>query len=200
MYLQAMQAQSGPAFGVDIDVRRAAQARGSLPNIVTAPAEQLPFAQGSFDVVLLHEVIEHVDDDRRAIREAYRVLVPGGRMIIFAPNRLYPMETHGVFWRGRYHFGNIPVVNWLPDPLRDRLAPHVRAYTGRRLLRLLNGLRAKIVVHAQIYPGYDKIVARWAALGQALRWVTYILESTPLKSFGLSHFLVAEKEEDAKGA
>jgi SAM-dependent methyltransferase len=200
MYLQAIRAFSGPVYGVDIDAQRAARAHEVLPNIVVAPAEHLPFTQGSFDVVLLHEVIEHVEDDRRVIQEAHRVLAPEGRMVIFAPNRLYPLETHGVFWRGRYHFGNVPLINWLPDPLRDRFAPHVRAYTGRSLLRLLTGLSARVVVHAQIFPGYDKIAARWPALGQALRGVTYVLEKTPLRSVGLSHFLVAERRGERNGA
>jgi len=200
MYLQALRAFSERVYGVDIDAQRAVQAHQSLPYIVVAPAERLPFAQGSFDVVLLHEVIEHVEDDRRAIREAHRVLAFGGRMVIFAPNRLYPLETHGMFWRGRYHFGNIPLINWLPSPLRDRLAPHVRAYTERNLRRLLSGLPARVTVHTQIFPGYDKIATRWPALGRGLRGVTYFLERTPLRRFGLSHFLVAETRDKEKGA
>ena len=200
MYLRAIRAFGGRVYGLDIDAQRAVQAHQLLPDVVVAPAEQLPFVQGSFDVVLLHEVIEHVKDDQCAIREAHRVLAPGGRMVIFAPNRLYPLETHGVFWRGQYHFGNIPLINWLPDPLRARVAPHVRAYTGRSLLRLFTGLPTRVVVHAQIFPGYDKIAARWPTLGQTLRGVTYVLEKTPLKFCGLSHFLVVEKQENTEGA
>jgi hypothetical protein len=49
------------------------------------------------------------------------------------------------------------------------------------------------VVHTQIYPGYDKIVRRQPALGQALRRTTFFLERTPFRGLGLSHFLVAEK-------
>jgi hypothetical protein len=123
-----------------------------------------------------------------------RVTRPGGRIVVFVPNRLYPFETHGVFWRGRYRFGNAPLVNWLPTPLRDRLAPHVRAYTSRSLRRLFDGLPARIVHHTQIFPGYDNVVARRPILGQALRAFTYALERTPLRAFGLSHLLVAEKE------
>jgi hypothetical protein len=54
-------------------------------------------------------------------------------------------------------------------------------------------LPVSIVEHTQIYPGYDNVVARRAALGRVLRWATYRLEETPLRVFGLSHFLVAEK-------
>jgi hypothetical protein len=127
------------------------------------------------------------------VAEALRVLTPGGRLVIFAPNRLYPFETHGCFWRGEHRFGNIPLVNWLPNPLRRRLCPHVRAYTSRSLRRLWRGLPGKVLAHTQIYPGYDKVVARRPALGKALRKVTYALERTPLRTFGLSHLVVLER-------
>jgi SAM-dependent methyltransferase len=194
MYLQAFRATSDRVYGVDIDQERAIQARLWSPHIAVAPAEALPFVSASFEVVLLHEVIEHVGDDRWAVQEACRCLVAGGRMVIFAPNRWYPLETHGVFWRGRYRFGNIPVVNWLPDPLRNRLAPHVRAYTRRRLCRLLAGLPVRVIVHTQIFPGYDNIMTRRPRVGGALRRLTYLLEKTPLRCFGLSHLMVIEKD------
>src|SRR3989304_5032789 len=91
-----------------------------------ARAERLPYASAAFDLVLSHEVLEHVPDDRRTVEEILRVLRPGGRLVLFTPNRGYPFETHGIFWRGRYRFGNIPLGNYLPGPLRQRLAPHVR--------------------------------------------------------------------------
>jgi len=120
---------------------------------------------------------------------------PGGHIVIFVPNRLYPFETHGCYWRGTYHFGNIPLINWLPDPLRNRLAPHVRAYTVPGLRALFRGLPVRVLVHRQIYAGYDNIVARHPALGRWIRRVTYALEGTPLRFFGLSHFLVLQVTE-----
>lgn len=201
MYVRAFRTFSQDVHGVDIDEERVAEASRELPNIRVAPAERLPYPDGMFDVVLSHEVIEHVDDDRKAIVEAARVLRdpdagkgrPGGRLVVFAPNRLHPFETHGVYWRGSYHFGNIPLVNYLPDRWRGRLCPHVRAYTGRDLRQLLAGVPLRIVAHMQIYPAYDKIVARRPGLGRALRRATHSLEDTPLQVFGLSHLLIAEK-------
>ncbi len=179
--------------GIDIDYEYVAVGARTLPNLAVAAAEALPFPDGAFDVVLLHEVLEHVHDDRQAVHEAWRVLGPGGRIVIFVPNRLYPFETHGFYWRGVYRFGNIPLINYLPDPLRDQLAPHVRAYTSASLRRLFADLDHRVIIHTQIYPGYDKIVARRPALGRFLRAMTYTLERTPLRVFGLSHFLVVEK-------
>jgi SAM-dependent methyltransferase len=201
MYVRAFRRFSQDVHGVDIDGEKVAKASQELPNIWVAPAEKLPYADATFDVVLSHEVIEHVRDDRQAIAEAVRVLKEpdalegrgGGRLVVFAPNRLYPFETHGAFWGGRYHFGNIPLVNYLPDPWRNRLCPHVRAYTAAGLRRLLDGLPVAIVVHTQIFPGYDKLLQRRPRLGRTLRQLTYLLERTPLRFLGLSHFLVAEK-------
>ncbi len=193
MYVRAFRRFSDDVHGVDVDAEKVAQAGRELPNIRCAPAEALPYPNAHFDVVLLHEVIEHVTDDRQALAEAVRVLRVGGRLVVFAPNRLYPFETHGAYWGGQYHFGNVPLVNWLPGRWRDWFAPHVRAYTSGDIRRLLAGLGIRIIVHTQIYPGYDNVVARRPWLGRWLRRVTYALEGTPLRYFGLSHFVVAER-------
>jgi len=154
----------------------------------------LSFKNGTFDVILLHEVLEHVDNDVATLREARRLLAPDGRIVVFCPNRLYPFETHGIFLGKRYVFGNIPLINYLPDAVRDRLVPHARAYTHGRLRRLYRraGLRARL--HSWVFPGFDHIVARRKIVGRLLRAALYPLENTGLRIFGLSHFVVLVKE------
>ncbi|OQA47617.1 MAG: putative S-adenosylmethionine-dependent methyltransferase [Chloroflexi bacterium ADurb.Bin325] len=193
LYTEKFGQYSPNVVGVEIDAAVAAEAQRRGLSVVIAPAEELPFDAASFDVVFSHEVIEHVTDDRRAAAEMVRVLAPGGRIALFCPNRLYPFETHGHYWRGKYHFGNTPLINWLPDPLRNRLAPHVRAYTRGGIRRLFAGQPVRVVHHTVIYPGFDNIVARRPALGRALKRVLYALEHTPLRWFGLSHFIVLER-------
>ncbi|RME76228.1 MAG: class I SAM-dependent methyltransferase [Chloroflexi bacterium] len=193
MYVRALRQFTPWVVGLDIEPERVAQSAAHSPLVQVAAGENLPYPADFFDLVLSHEVIEHVADDARTVAEMVRVLKPGGRAVIFCPNRWYPFETHGHYWRGQYHFGNTPLINYLPDPLRNRLAPHVRAYTPAGLRRLLVDLPVRVVLHTQIFPGYDNIVARRPALGRVLRRMTYALEKTPLRVLGLSHFLVLEK-------
>jgi SAM-dependent methyltransferase len=193
MYVGALRRFTPHVYGLDIELERVIEARQASPLVNVAAAEELPYPTAAFDLVLSHEVLEHVADDALAAQEMVRVLKPGGRAVIFAPNRAYPFETHGVFWRGKYHFGNIPLVNWLPDAQRDKLAPHVRAYRARELRALFAGLPVRLVLHTQIYPGYDKFAFRHPRLGSVLRRLSYALEKTPLRVCGLSHLLVVER-------
>jgi SAM-dependent methyltransferase len=192
-YVVKMTPLSRVVFGVDLDEDKIRQAHRTLPHVAVSTAESLPFPEASFDVVLQHEIVEHVGDDRLAVQDACRVLKPGGRLVIFAPNRLYPFETHGAYWGGRYHFGNIPLVNYLPDRWRNQLCPHARAYTVGGIRALYRELPVRLIAHTQIFPGYDKIAARLPFAAGLLRRVTYFLEHTPLRRFGLSHFVVLEK-------
>lgn len=194
-YLEKFRNLAAREFGVDSDCEKISEAHHAkhLLRVATSTSEALPFPDESFHVVLLHEVIEHVADDRATIREAHRVLKRGGRVIVFAPNRLYPFETHGAYFGGRYVFGNIPFIGWLPDFLRDKFAPHVRAYRSQQIRDLFVGLDGDLLMHTQIFPGYDKIARRSEALAKLLRGITYFLESTPLRIFGLSHFVVWKK-------
>ena len=45
----------------------------------------IPFADDTFDVVMSNHILEHVDDDRQAIRELYRVMKPNGWGIVQSP-------------------------------------------------------------------------------------------------------------------
>ncbi|MBV9174160.1 MAG: class I SAM-dependent methyltransferase [Chloroflexi bacterium] len=194
MYVSRFRQFSDDVYGVDIDPDKVAHASEWLPNLRVSPAEELPFDDDSFDVILLNEVIEHVDDDRQAILEAFRVLAPGGHVIIYAPNRLYPFETHGYYFAGKYHGPcNLPILaNWVPDPVRDHFAPHVRIYTQSQVRQLFDGLDCEFVVESHIYPGCDNWAER-GFMGRLFRDLMHLAENSPLRCFGISHFVVVRK-------
>jgi SAM-dependent methyltransferase len=196
MYVDHLSLFGGTVIGLEYDFERAAEAKLHAPHILNAAGELLPLPASQFDLILSHEVLEHVQDDRAAICEMIRVLKPGGRLVLFTPNRGYPFETHGIYWKGKYYFGNKPFVNYLPRALRDRLAPHVRAYSRRDQQNLFRGLPVKFVERTIIFGAYDNIIARFGPLGKLLRIALQFLERTPLKVLGLSHFWVVEKVAD----
>ena len=76
--------------GVDVQENPYADLHGAI--------EALPVDDGSFDVVLATQVLEHVDDPPLAVRELYRVTAPGGRVLA---------STHGVMV-----FHPNPVDHW----------------------------------------------------------------------------------------
>lgn len=193
-YLEAMASVSKERVGLEIEFERAATAHLHADLVVQAVGEELPFAANSFDVILSNEVIEHVENDLLALSEMVRVIRPGGRIVIFCPNRWYPVEQHGIFWRGQYKFGNIPLVNYLPNSLRNRLVPHVRTYTVGSLKELYAGLPVDLIYHGRVFGGYDNIEARWPLFGRSLKEILYTIEDTPLSILGLSHLLVLEKQ------
>ena len=195
MYLVRMQAEAQQAVGIEIELPRTIQSHQLVEQVICGVGEFMPLPDNYFDLVLSHEVLEHVQDDRKTLQEIFRTLRPGGRLVLFCPNRGYPFEQHGIYWRGKYHFGNIPLVNYLPRAWRDRLAPHVEVYTRRDLKNLLSGLPVKIVRKKTIFGAYDNIIARRPKAGKALRAFLQFLEKTPLQVLGLSHFWVIEKTE-----
>ncbi len=112
--------------GVDLLPPPALPARDG--SCTRASAEHLPFADETFDLVCLFDVLEHVDDDKQALSEAFRVLRPGGLVV-----------------------ASVPAYGWLYAN-NDRIAGHRRRYV-RRSLRLLAArarLRVERLTHVNV--------------------------------------------------
>lgn len=91
------------AYGLDLEPAAAPiWRRGGVPGVL-ADAFKPPFRDGSFDVVRLKEIIEHVEDPRALVFAARELLRPGGCIIAHVPSpysQLYPV---GNFWDDYTH-------------------------------------------------------------------------------------------------
>lgn len=80
------------AVGADLSPEMIALAKRLNPGIefVTADVERLPWPDAAFDGVLCSGLLHHFPDPGACLKEAHRVLKPGGRLMAFDPNRLNP--------------------------------------------------------------------------------------------------------------
>ena len=80
----------GDAEGVDIskDALAFCRERG-LDKVKLGAGEELPYDDGTFDLVTAFDVVEHMDDDLAGLREMRRVLRPGGRVLLFVPTFMF---------------------------------------------------------------------------------------------------------------
>jgi SAM-dependent methyltransferase len=108
--------------GVDVASRWLVAARRRLADhglsvpLLAASADQLPWPDGHFDTIVADSVLEHLDDPTRAVCEWSRVLRPGGRLLVWSPNR-YTLTTDPHL--GLWGLGWLPRP-WLPFYLRLR--------------------------------------------------------------------------------
>ncbi|MBD3410533.1 MAG: methyltransferase domain-containing protein [Ignavibacteriales bacterium] len=150
------------ATGVEIDDAKVEEFRRRAPDradrVTLADLADAPFPDASFDAALLNEVIEHAPDERAALAEARRLLKPGGTLIVFAPNRLYPFETHGVYRKNsdrRLPF-HTPFVPYVPNALARRWwRPWARNYFPWELRALVREAGFRIEKTAYVWQAFD---------------------------------------------
>jgi ubiquinone/menaquinone biosynthesis C-methylase UbiE len=101
--------------GIDIDKSALETAKHRLDRLGLKTklhhysGKRLPFQNNVFDGIVATEVFEHVDDRKLFISELHRVLKRGGKLLITAPNKLYPIECE-------FH---LPFLSYLPKSLAD---------------------------------------------------------------------------------
>lgn len=116
------------------------------PGVARVDIEAMPFETGSVDVLLANHVLEHVDDDLRALADIARVLAPGGVAILQTP------------------FSPVLHLTWSDPGIVGPLArlsaygqeDHVRLY-GRDIFERFAsaGLEPAVLSHAEVLPGVD---------------------------------------------
>jgi demethylmenaquinone methyltransferase/2-methoxy-6-polyprenyl-1,4-benzoquinol methylase/ArsR family transcriptional regulator len=133
------------AVGVDqspamLAVARARLERAGLRNVQLRQGDiyAVPVEQNGYDLVILHQVLHYLDDPGRALREAARVLRPGGRLLLvdFAPHAEETLREHHA--HRRLGFGRDEIATYLDEAALDLI--------GHRDLPPLAGEGGKLTV------------------------------------------------------
>lgn len=185
----------GQVYGIDISMEslRYCRERGGA-GIVLADAMRIPFKDGTFDLVLALDALEHFEDDGRALEEVRRVLKGEGRLIATVPALMLLWSAHDEayqHWR-RYTkaglAGKLEAANLAVERITywtTLLMPPV--YLFRRLRGLWEGGEPRSDFHTALPSIVDRLLGGIQALERALiAWGI----SLP---FGVSLFCVARK-------
>ena len=120
--------------GLELDpgiITKAGRNVGHLPGLLLTQANiyRQPYSANTFDGVILSEILEHVEDDVRGLREAFRLLKPGGVVAVTVPNANYPFWWDPINWSLETLFN----THIAKGPLAGLWANHVRLYTAEQL-------------------------------------------------------------------
>jgi SAM-dependent methyltransferase len=204
-YVRALVEESDlDAHGIEYDQRTVdeTQTKPVLRGRITrGDLQAIQAESGTWDYAMLNEVLEHVGDESKVLREVYRVLKPGGILFIFSPNRWFPFETHGVDWKGtRRHLPHwIPLIPYLPVRIGEKFLFYWgRNYWQRELADLATRSGFSIIERNFVWQTFENISGTqpgWMKrLKPLLKTVSDHLEQTPfLRRFGVSQVLVCLK-------
>lgn len=150
--------------GIDINRHLVGHAKAQCGNnrcdFVVADANSLPFASNAFDHAFIIEVIEHLADPGRTLRECSRILRAEGKLTLTTPNGLYFRMLHYRSLASPYHvneyaFWEIIRLVTLAGFSLNRLQVSNR-WPGKSILRVLG----KIPILAPLLPGRFYIGAK----------------------------------------
>jgi len=199
LYILAFTDLAKETIGVDIRQEALAEATknkvqlGRDTEFIRATAENLPLRDLTFDTVLLVEVLEHVQSQQKTLEEVNRVLKGGGYLLIYVPNKLHPLDGHGLRV-GRRSLNipyGLPFFSWWPQFIRKKFE-RARIYTKAQITRLVetHGFIVKAVDY--MYPPLDRLGNRFGK--STLRKIMSVFERNYLlKRFGMSLLIVAQK-------
>lgn len=192
------------AEGLEYLQDKVAQAKASNPHadhVQQGDIEAIQFPDQSFDYALVNEVLEHVPNESKALKEVNRILRNKGRLFLFSPNRWYPFETHGVFLKrsNRKLPPYTPFIPWLPVRLGKRWIHYwARNYWPRELAALVRGAGFQVLEHTYIWQTFENISGTQPApirvARPMLRAIAQMGERMPLvRHMGCSQVIIAEK-------
>jgi 2-polyprenyl-3-methyl-5-hydroxy-6-metoxy-1,4-benzoquinol methylase len=133
------------ASGVGVDQRAPEIAEGKIRTHRMTLADRLPYADGSFDVVTMLAVLEHLEMPEALLEEVRRVLVPGGSLVLTVPSKAARPVLEFLAFR-------LGVVS------QTEIADHKAYYDRRTLLCILDKAGLLLVKHRYFQFGMNNLL------------------------------------------
>lgn len=170
----------------DINLAKFRNATGGDPRftIQNMSASAMRFPDNYFDTILSIETIEHLLELDLSVKEIFRVLRPGGELIITCPNKFFPFENHGIRLFGREIHGRIPLLPWV-TLLHKRLAL-ARVFTVKSLNDLFFPLGFIQVGVVYVWPTFEHGGNPIQPFLKPFYGLMRQLEQSPIAKFGTS--------------
>jgi SAM-dependent methyltransferase len=162
VYMAALQRAGYRPSGVEpwppaVEIGRQVGTRlGFQLDLVEGVAEELPWPDGSFDLVLAISVLEHVTDPRRVMAEAARVLRPGGGFYFYTCSAVCPRQSE---------IRGFPAFGWYPQRLKVRIMdwaaankPELIGGTTRPAYHWYTPWGTRSMLRTA---GFDRVLDRW---------------------------------------
>ena len=132
-------------FGIDNDQIALDDAKKFIGDakvkLIKADGSKLPFAENSFDKIVMSEVLEHVQDENKTLKEAYRVLQKNGIFALTTCNIDYPFLWDPINWTLQ-HFFNTHIKAGFWAGIWNQ---HARLYKKERVEQLIKKVGFKII-------------------------------------------------------
>jgi ubiquinone/menaquinone biosynthesis C-methylase UbiE len=160
--------QGYDCYGIDYDKSRVDKTRsmfernGLNATLKVGSATKIPFGPNFFDEVICSHVIEHVKDDKKCVKELFRVLKKGGTLHLRVPH------IHNLHTKFHLMFGS-------KNPYTDRT--HVREYDKYSLIALLEsaGFKVKSIKQSGFFPPvglkFFMIISHYLPWGELMEYL-----------------------------
>lgn len=137
-----------PVIGIDIhkSMLELAKTKKNIKEGILSDAYKIRLPDNSADIIILSEVIEHLENPRQAIAEAERILKPNGAMLITVP-----YDTLFSLWFYLFNIECIVLGYILRKPFYQKWGGHIQHFSPKSIRKMIRKTKLKIIKQENMF-------------------------------------------------